>query len=244
MGYFGKAIKDKDLIELFAAYNPVYTDGSELQSKLITVGDDTQYFVDINDDEKMIVVTFQGSHSGTADWINDLNGIERVYTTLDGNVVKGHSGFYNAYYSAQKEIKAATLEAVSNHPDYQVYFFGHSLGAAIAQIAAMDYYQYTGNKAKVITYGTPKVFSDGTIDYVRAVIASVVEVDRSCDIVTYFTPWYANNLAGNKGSYRVGKLDVLKLVNFAYHTTYDDITMYNDTEDNVKSALAELAKNL
>lgn len=243
MGFFGKAIKNRDLLELYRIYKGVYTKGSDLEKALITTGNDTQFLIDVNEDEKLLVVTFQGSYS-IIDWMNDFNGIEKTFLVLNNKKIKGHSGFYNAYFSAKPKIKEELFKAIEEHPDFQVIFFGHSLGAAIAQVGALDYFKETGKKAKVITYGTPKVFSDDSLDIVRETIEAVVEVDRSNDMVTWFTPWYSSNLAGHK-DYRIGKFNVLHYACISqYHTTYDDINLYDENLEVVRNRLSEMAQVL
>lgn len=80
--------------------------------------------------------------------------------TVHGGTVKVHSGFYQAYASIRGDVHAAAGDTLQNGGD--VFLTGHSLGGAIAVIAAMDLYgEYgTGSGAGniyIVTFGAPRV---------------------------------------------------------------------------------------
>jgi hypothetical protein len=79
-----------------------------------------------------------------------------------GAAGKVHSGFSEAFTSVQEYIFAAIKRHDSNRP---IYVTGHSLGAALAQLAAIHFADHNMNIAGVYTYGSPRV---GNKDFVEA----------------------------------------------------------------------------
>ena len=49
-----------------------------------------------------------------------------------------HTGFWNAWKEARPKVLPALQKAVAANPKYQVVVTGHSLGAAIATLAAAE----------------------------------------------------------------------------------------------------------
>ncbi|MEM9376404.1 MAG: S8 family serine peptidase [Pseudomonadota bacterium] len=90
--------------------------------------DETQGFVAQDDD--LAVISFRGS-KGVVDWIRNMNVLraERPY----GEV---HSGFLTAFQNVRSEISNACERAFSQ--EKKVWLTGHSLGGAVALIAAAE----------------------------------------------------------------------------------------------------------
>lgn len=110
------------------------------------------------------VVAFRGSEeTGPEDWITDLKFIKQnyAYQTPYTNL-KIHSGFMRAYQSIRPVvIDRATKSSLNN-----IVCTGHSLGAALATLAAFDIKNNLPNKnVSCYTYGSPKV---GNNDFVKA----------------------------------------------------------------------------
>ena len=108
-----------------------------------------------NDEYKKIVVTFPGSSTY-------LQIIDELYAEgmIDLPITDGKQHYYvSEYYydifSKKEEDLFNTLESLSNDPDYQVIFTGHSLGGAIATLASFYYikkYNFTAENI-LITFG-------------------------------------------------------------------------------------------
>lgn len=58
------------------------------------------------------------------------------------------------------------MKAAKRFPKYQILFVGHSLGGALAQIAALDFYARNGmdSRISVYSYGSPRI---GDSDFAR-----------------------------------------------------------------------------
>jgi pimeloyl-ACP methyl ester carboxylesterase len=96
------------------------------------------------------LLSFRGTES-VGDWLADLN---MAHTRRPYGVV--HRGFYHAFVDVQVQIEQA-LRAL---PGRRLIVTGHSLGGAVATIAAAEWLN-TGafDVASVYTYGQPRVGS-------------------------------------------------------------------------------------
>jgi len=68
-----------------------------------------------------------------------------------------HPGFWYSWNLLKPEIIKGIEAAKTKYNATQITFTGHSLGGAIATIAAMDYYVSTRTVSRVITFGCPRV---------------------------------------------------------------------------------------
>jgi triacylglycerol lipase len=131
-------------------------------------GESTQCYVAHNDD--FVIVAFRGSESRKresgrdihyilADWLVDLN-IDLVDSGQGGSVHQGFKEALDEVWNAQEQAGEhqgleSYLDEVSNEDGRRrsVWFTGHSLGAALATLAAARY----GNVAGLYTFGSPRV---------------------------------------------------------------------------------------
>mmetsp|Transcript_72917 Transcript_72917/g.136196 ORF Transcript_72917/g.136196 Transcript_72917/m.136196 type:complete len:808 (-) Transcript_72917:67-2490(-) len=108
---------------------------------------------------KLLLVTFRG----TSDWGDVMTDISTTPVDL-GPLGKVHSGFWRAYDSVRDAL-GATLAAgcCGSAEGWEVLFTGHSLGGALASLAALDTSlksrgePLAGVKVKAVTYGAPRV---------------------------------------------------------------------------------------
>ena len=123
-------------------------------------GKSTQCFVASND--KFAIVAFRGSEARLresdsdprhvmADWIADLNFLPEAWD----HGGKVHRGFKEALEEVWPELEEYISTLQKN--DRKIWITGHSLGAALATLAADRY----GNIQGVYTYGSPRVGDRG-----------------------------------------------------------------------------------
>ncbi|HEY9737799.1 MAG TPA: lipase family protein [Trichocoleus sp.] len=110
-------------------------------------------------------VVFRGSDK-SVDWMNNFQFRQQVYPYGDGNSdVKFHRGFMAAYFAVRDRLLPAVKDITSPH----IVVTGHSLGGALATIAALDMqYNITSKSSQTIsayTFGAPRVGN-------RALVAS------------------------------------------------------------------------
>ena len=106
--------------------------------------DDTQCFIAYS--RNNVLISFRGTES-LGDWLGNLNVFS---TTKDYGVV--HKGFYNGFAA----VKLLLEEELKRLSPKTILITGHSLGGALATIAAAEwnkFYPITG----VYTYGQPAV---------------------------------------------------------------------------------------
>ncbi len=126
------------------------------------------------------LVAIRGT-AGLADVLTDLNvGLQ---TSSTGRIV--HAGFNRTY----KEIESHLLKYIPSGSN--VHFCGHSLGGALATLAADWAVQNKGCSAKLYTFGSPRVGFKPFAD--RSTIAigddNIYRVHRSTDVVPKVPIW-------------------------------------------------------
>jgi hypothetical protein len=132
-------------------------------------------------------VSFRGT-SDVEDWLADLDAIPDAYLPV-GGFGQVHAGFQDVYELVRKGI-AANLATATAGCD-QILITGHSLGAALAVLAAPDIFRaMPPNKIepRLITFAGPRV---GLIDFVNAfnaAIESCFRVVNFLDVVPYVPP--------------------------------------------------------
>lgn len=101
--------------------------------------------------DKINIVVFRGTHS--------IQGVMTDVAMGEPEVRGGaHKGFSEAYQSISKTFLKALEGEPINRP---TYFVGHSLGGAIALLAALDVQRNKGQVSGVLTLGQPRV-GDGS----------------------------------------------------------------------------------
>ncbi|MFC3746128.1 lipase family protein [Paenibacillus sp. GCM10012306] len=131
-----------------------------------------------------IIVAFRGT-SSTSNWISDAMATQVKFDYIKEDCLT-HRGFTNIYSSAREEILSA-LSKLS--PNKALYITGHSLGAALATLCAIDVAANTNHtNPNLFTYGSPRV---GDPEFVQAFTNYVRKSSRYAnlfDVVTYAPP--------------------------------------------------------
>lgn len=136
-----------------------------------------------------IIIAFRGTYSVT-NTIIDLSTIPQEYIPYPGDDDEDeaeptvdlrkrainpeeaectnctvHSGFMTSWRHTRPHILPDIKEAVKKHPNYQVTLVGHSLGGAVAALAALDF-QARGWNPQVTTFGEPRIGNKGLMRYI------------------------------------------------------------------------------
>ena len=96
---------------------------------------DATGFVSLDHTNKLIVVSFRGSRS-VRNFIGNLNFVLAPWSICSG--CTAHLGFLDSWMSARSVVLEAVTSAKESNPNYQVVSTGHSLGGALATLAAAD----------------------------------------------------------------------------------------------------------
>lgn len=119
----------------------LYTDNAE----------DTEVGIAVTGDA--IYVAFRGSEEDSLDdWQNNLQ--TETYELQSGDwSVNLHSGFWDAWEAVSGQVK----DIIDRNPGKKLYLMGHSLGGALAQIAAFGLERDGEEVDAVFTFGSPRV---------------------------------------------------------------------------------------
>lgn len=122
------------------------------------VGDANQFLVARMQNRKGCVVSFRGS-SNTMNWIRDLQALPTDATEWPHCAgCKVHSGFDSIWHRI-KPLVTSTLHDIGCQPHSNgiLYITGHSLGAALATLAAFDLSGVGFDVVKTYIFESPRV---------------------------------------------------------------------------------------
>lgn len=145
---------------------------------------DTQVALLHKEGSERTYVVFRGSDK-SIDWMNNLQLRQQVYPYGDGNSdVKFHRGFMAAYFAVRDRLLPAVKAITSPH----IVVTGHSLGGALATIAALDMqYNITSQSGQAIsayTFGAPRVGNRALVDSYNRRVPDSFRYIFGWDIVT------------------------------------------------------------
>eukprot|EP01104_Vermistella_antarctica_P016858 TRINITY_DN584_c1_g1_i1.p1 TRINITY_DN584_c1_g1~~TRINITY_DN584_c1_g1_i1.p1 ORF type:complete len:306 (-),score=14.84 TRINITY_DN584_c1_g1_i1:101-1018(-) len=140
--------------------------------------------VDVED--KTILFSFRGTSPGHLEnWIVDLY----IATTMpykNSSSIRVHAGFYGGYLSMSSQIAAAYADLRVKFPTYALHVTGHSLGAALATLCAVDLADtYGENDITAYTYGLPRVGNLDFAAYYNALIPTSYRMTNQRDVVPH-----------------------------------------------------------
>lgn len=112
-------------------------------------------FVGLDSRDKRIIVSFRGSR-GILDWLEDFDIVPVQVPGCGPGACEVSSGFYTvAYMSVRSQIISA-VKGATTLGGRSLHVTGHSLGAALAEIAAWDLAASGMPVTSSVTFGTPR----------------------------------------------------------------------------------------
>lgn len=113
-----------------------------------------------------IIIAFRGT-SSIEDWISDFIASQKRFKFIKESVLT-HRGFTDIYSSARSKLMSSLNKLSSSK---KLYITGHSLGAALASLCALDVASNTSfTSLQLFTYGSPRVgdpaFSKACAQYI------------------------------------------------------------------------------
>jgi pimeloyl-ACP methyl ester carboxylesterase len=130
------------------------------------------------DKEPRIIVAFRGTYS-IANTVYDLSTIPQEYVSYpdddngsNPNATKCencavHMGFYASWKNTRNVILPVIEEISLAYPHHKLVLVGHSLGGAVAALAAMELLA-RGYDPTITTFGEPRVGNQGLVDFIDA----------------------------------------------------------------------------
>ncbi|KAL8691284.1 MAG: hypothetical protein Q9218_003463 [Villophora microphyllina] len=123
---------------------------------------DVTGYVAIDNTKSLTVLAFRGSKS-VRNFITDVD-----FTAVPTDICPActaHQGFWNSWVEARTGVLAALKTAAASHPNNRVIVTGHSLGGAIADLAAAEI-RKSGITADLYTYGAPRIAGSALSDFI------------------------------------------------------------------------------
>ncbi|KXJ95546.1 Alpha/Beta hydrolase protein [Microdochium bolleyi] len=132
-----------------------------------------------------IIVAFRGTYS-IANTVVDLSTVPQAYVPYlspkDGGDKPPkepqnrctnctvHMGFLSSWKAARDDVLPTLKLLHDQYPDYPIHLLGHSLGGAVAALAALEIKVILGwENVVVTTFGEPRVGNRGFVRYIDAV---------------------------------------------------------------------------
>eukprot|EP00301_Raphidiophrys_heterophryoidea_P000126 c10066_g1_i1.p1 GENE.c10066_g1_i1~~c10066_g1_i1.p1 ORF type:complete len:310 (-),score=54.52 c10066_g1_i1:255-1184(-) len=127
--------------------------------------DDGFGIVGMSHGDKIIVGAVKGTdESHIADWIVDFSNVYlfRDNCSLGSATDHAHEGFCSEYHALKDAGMFDAIVALTEaYPTYQVVVTGHSLGAAVVMLLAMDLMLSNHIPVSIYTYGQPRTVAGG-----------------------------------------------------------------------------------
>ncbi|KAF2193698.1 alpha/beta-hydrolase [Zopfia rhizophila CBS 207.26] len=131
---------------------------SEFENSLAT---DVTGFVATDSTNQLIVISFRGSQS-LRNWITNLNfPVDETDICAD---CEASRGFWRSWKEAQGGVLTAVKTARAENPNFKLVSTGHSLGGALASLAA-GVLRSQGVTVDLYTYGAPKIGQTNLVKY-------------------------------------------------------------------------------
>jgi predicted lipase len=107
--------------------------------------------------QSAIYVIYRGSTS-IQDWVNNLDAVLTSYPRCSNCQI--HKGFYTAEQGVISLVTSYVQALKSKYPSYTVIVTGHSLGAAMATLTAVDLKESGLTPLRMFNFGSPRVGND------------------------------------------------------------------------------------
>lgn len=145
-------------------------------------------YVGYNPVNGTIVISFRGTEaSSLKNWIIDLESAELVpYKNLTGLEVG--DGFYTEWNDLMPQVIPAVQSLRQQYPNYDIYVTGHSLGAAISVLCALELAEEGYDGVFVYNYGCPRVGNPAWSNYYNQMVPNTYRVINGKDLVPHVPP--------------------------------------------------------
>ena len=140
------------------------------------------------------MVSFRGTmDSSIKNWIVDFLFPKTTIWKGKNESIAVHSGFYDAYSRVADQVRSNVSALVAAYPTYSIGVTGHSLGAALATLAAVDLVEESivpRSKMTVYHFGSPRVGNDGFASFYKDLVPHTFRLVNERDIVPSLPPQF------------------------------------------------------
>ncbi|KAJ5492311.1 Lipase class 3 [Penicillium expansum] len=126
---------------------------------------DTAGFITVDHTNSAVVLAFRGSVS-VRNWVSDATFVHTNPGLCDGCLAE--LGFWSSWKLVRDDIIKELTDAFAQNPNYELVVVGHSLGAAVATLAAADLRGKGYPSAKLYAYAAPRVANAALATYITA----------------------------------------------------------------------------
>lgn len=143
---------------------------------------DTHGYIGYHEGQQTIYVAYRGSES-IQNWIDNLDAILTDYPYCDGCDV--HKGFYSAQQDCYDGVLSEVKKLQSQFPSYTVMTTGHSLGAALALLTALELKNSGIQNVELFNFGSPRVGDTSFSEYASSSLSHHSRVTHHKDMVVH-----------------------------------------------------------
>nr|AAB26004.1 lipase [Penicillium camembertii, Peptide, 276 aa] [Penicillium camemberti] len=126
---------------------------------------DVAGYIAVDHTNSAVVLAFRGSYS-VRNWVADATFVHTNPGLCDGCLAE--LGFWSSWKLVRDDIIKELKEVVAQNPNYELVVVGHSLGAAVATLAATDLRGKGYPSAKLYAYASPRVGNAALAKYITA----------------------------------------------------------------------------
>ncbi|UKZ46165.1 hypothetical protein TrVGV298_000364 [Trichoderma virens] len=141
-------------------------------------------FVAVDSAHQQVVLSFRGTNN-LRNFITDV-----VFAFTDCSLTSGcevHDGFNAAWEEVSSAATAALTQAHAANPSFEIVSTGHSLGGAVATLAA-SILRTQGFPIDIVTFGSPRVGNDVYANFVTSQPGNELRVTHVDDPVPRLPP--------------------------------------------------------
>eukprot|EP01116_Phalansterium_solitarium_P002535 TRINITY_DN12605_c0_g1_i1.p1 TRINITY_DN12605_c0_g1~~TRINITY_DN12605_c0_g1_i1.p1 ORF type:complete len:299 (-),score=80.14 TRINITY_DN12605_c0_g1_i1:107-1003(-) len=130
-----------------------------------------------------IVLSFRGSVSAQ-NWMTDFDFVKSPYPDVKDAAV--HSGFWHEWTAVNTSVVAAVLALRESQPELPVLLTGHSSGAALSQLCAVELRRLGVGPVSVFNFGCPRLGNKAFADYYHTVAPTTFRIINQRDLVPHY----------------------------------------------------------
>lgn len=158
------------------------TSGFVVTEVIHTMIYDTTGYIGYLPSDSSIYVVFRGTED-VRNWMADLDIFKTEYTSYPDCDCYVADGFYGAEQLVISDIIDQVTQLKAKFPSYSVKVTGHSLGAALALLTAMDLLN-SGFDVSLYNFGQPRVGDDDFSAFVKSKLQTW-RVTHAADVVPH-----------------------------------------------------------
>jgi|GEM_PF-1735331 len=133
-----------------------------------------------------ITVWFRGSVT-PSEWLDDATMVQTFFDE-GGAGIRAHNGFVELYRSVRADLLLTLDDLADQHPDVDILFTGHSLGGALATLAALDVVETLDLQPRTYTFASPRVGDEAFRDAFHEKVHTSWRVANINDYVPRYPP--------------------------------------------------------